>query len=102
MQLVDQYPERVRIAHIGGAGNKSIHLACKNIDAYASAYLDFWDVCAGDVICRAQGCFSADKKGNLIDYTEKQTSKCQLGFVLITRNQHYFEYLNNLMGLHSY
>jgi len=50
---VERNHEKVRIAHVGGAGNKCLHLACGNIDTYMSGYLDFWDLCAGDVICRA-------------------------------------------------
>ncbi len=45
--------EDFEIAHIGGAGNKAIHTALGNIDAYITAYLDYWDLCGGDVLVRA-------------------------------------------------
>lgn len=43
----------LQVAHLGGAGNKAIHVALGNIDAYLTFYLDYWDLCGGDVLVRA-------------------------------------------------
>ncbi len=45
----------VEVAHIGGAGNKCICVALGRIDAYILHYINYWDICGGDVLVKAQG-----------------------------------------------
>ena len=88
---VDKAGEKIEIAHIYGAGNKCLHIACRNIDSYLSAYLEFWDLCGGDVILRAQGCNSTDKNGKLLKYIEHPKYKTMLRTALFTLNKNFYE-----------
>jgi len=99
---VEQSDGKLQIAHIGGAGNKCLHVALGNIDSYLSGYLDFWDLCAGDVIARAQGCYSTNELGKLLKYEEHPKYKTALSFSVIVRNKKYSEYLNTLIDFSEF
>jgi len=79
-----------------------LHVARGNIDAYISGYLDFWDLCAGDVIARAQGCNSTNESGKLLKYEEHPKYKSALSFSVIARNKKYSEYLHSLINFSEF
>lgn len=73
-----------------------------NIDSYLTGYLDFWDLCAGDVIARAQGCHSTDEAGKLLKYEEHPKYKTALRFSVIARNKKFSEYINTLINFSEF
>ena len=97
LELMEQIPY-FEIAHLGGAGNKCLHLAYESIDSYMNAYLDFWDLCGGDVIVRAVGGHSSDFDGNLLSYIETDHRGTCLYSAIFTINKTYFDSITSHLG----
>jgi fructose-1,6-bisphosphatase/inositol monophosphatase family enzyme len=58
---------------MGGAGNKSVHVALGRIDCYISKGLDCWDMCGCEPIVKACGGFICDFNGDPIKYSTENT-----------------------------
>jgi fructose-1,6-bisphosphatase/inositol monophosphatase family enzyme len=47
--------EKIKILRYSGAGNKSLYVALGRLNGYFLHYMNFWDLCGGDVLVKAQG-----------------------------------------------
>ena len=45
----------IKVQKCGGAGNKSVYVAIGRLNGYFLHYMNYWDLCGGEVLVKAQG-----------------------------------------------
>ena len=86
------------MAHYGGAGNKCVYVALGRINAYVMQYMNFWDICGGDVLVKAQGGTSTEFDFSPLIY-DNGNKYAHFSSTIFTHNKPYYKRFTELLDM---